>query len=123
MNECEDELICDFAQVYHIYDWRELPPTKVATLTVGLPQNSRVKRKLSDITIDMTDMLLALAVDCLKILIWQNTEDGHKNRNHPQSIYKKLLGIDKQVKNDLDTFNSPEEYLQWHEAKARKNHE
>ena len=107
-------------EVYHIFDWRELPPSKVATLAIGLPPSSRVKRKLSNIDVNITDMLLALAVDCLNILIWQNTEDGHKNRNHPDSIYKKLLGIDQKIKDDLQAFNSPEEYMEWHEARAKR---
>lgn len=82
--------------------------------------NSRVKRKISNIDLEIGDMLLALAVDCLKILIWQNTKDGQKNRNHPKSIYKKLMGIDKETKDELQAFETVEEYEAWRKAKMRK---
>ena len=116
-------MICDLAQTYHIFDWRELPPSMVATLVIGLPRNSRVKRKLSGIDLDLNEMLIAMAVDSLNILIWQNTRDGQKNRNHPKSIYKALMGLDKKDKKELMVFETIEAYEQWYQAKMRNNHE
>ena len=114
-------MICDLAQIYHVFDWRELPPDMVATLVIGLPRNSRVKRKLSGMDLDLNEMLLAMLVDGINILIWQNTRDGQKNRNHPKSIYKVLMGLDKKVTDELMVFDTIEAYEAWHQAKMRNS--
>jgi len=41
----ENALICDFAETYHIYDYRQLPPTRVAVFACGLRDDSRIKMK------------------------------------------------------------------------------
>lgn len=92
-----------------------------ATLTVGLPYDSRVYRKINDIKLDRKEMLLALSVDILNILAWQKTKDGAKNRNRPESIYKKLMGIDTKKKDELKEFDSIEEFELWYNSKMRKN--
>ena len=111
------------AQTYHIYDWEELPPSKAAALAVGLPQDSRTKRKILKINYTTSELILAMIVDCLNILIWQNTKDGHRNRNHPDKLYKQLIGKDKNERDDLELFDSEEEFLNWHKSKMRKNDE
>ena len=98
-----------------------MPLKLVATLTVGLPYDSRVFKKINDLKLSRTEMLLALQVDALKILAWQNTKDGAKNRNRPESLYKKLMGIDTKKKDDLLQFDSVEDYERWYESKMRKN--
>ena len=40
----EDDLICDMAEVYHIYDMRALPLRKLAVLACGLSADSRVNK-------------------------------------------------------------------------------
>jgi len=42
----EDELICDMAEIYHIYDYRAMKARYIATLTLGLPPRSRVMSRL-----------------------------------------------------------------------------
>ena len=44
----EDALICDLAETYQIYDYKSLPAYMVATFSVGLRENSRIKMKLSN---------------------------------------------------------------------------
>ena len=39
----ENALICDLAEVYNIYDYRSLPPTRAAAFAVGLRNDSRIK--------------------------------------------------------------------------------
>lgn len=90
MATCEDEMICDLAEVYGIYDYKALPISLVATLVTGLRENSRVVQKVSGTKTDITTMLLASAVDRLGILVWQQTRDGAKNRNRPKSILSTL---------------------------------
>ena len=120
--EGEDELTCDLAEYYHIIDWRalvesgQLKPTILATLSIGLCEDSRIKRKLSNRNITLDQMLLAVVADRLGVLIWQKTKDGHKNRNHPKSIYKALSGQEKQ-KEELMAFETPEEFEKWLKSK------
>lgn len=42
----EDALICDLAETYRIFDYRSLPLKTVATFSVGLRENSRIKMSL-----------------------------------------------------------------------------
>ena len=81
-----DALICDFAETYGIYDLRALPVTMLATLAVGLRENSRIKMKLAGTKASRVEVLLAAALDRLSLLWWAQTENGQKNINRPQSI-------------------------------------
>lgn len=63
----EDALICDFAETYHIYDYRSLPASMAATLAVGLRDDSRIKRKIiqeeSGLRVSSTELLLSILID------------------------------------------------------------
>ena len=85
---------------------------------VGLGDDSRIKRKISKAKLTLEQSLLALIADGISILIWQRTKDGSKNRNRPESIYRKLLGLDKK-KEELRSFDSVEEFEKWYSAKMR----
>ncbi|QOG25517.1 DUF5361 domain-containing protein [Streptococcus sp. KS 6] len=86
----EDALICDLAETYHIYDYRQLPIHMVAAFSAGLRDDSRIKMILSGQKVSFDKLLRATVVDRLGILIWQKTKDGQKNRNRPQSIVELL---------------------------------
>ena len=86
----EDALICDFAETYQIYDYRQLPPTRAAVLAVGLRDSSRIKMMLSNTTVTPDIMLLAATVDRLSLLVWAQTKDAEKGRNRPKSILESL---------------------------------
>ena len=116
---CEDELICDLAETYNITDWRGLPPTLVATLAVGLDVKSRTKMKLSGAKITLERGLLAMLIDEMRISNWLKTKDGAKGRNRPESLYKKLAGIDKKPKDELMSMTT-DEFDAWYEAKRKK---
>ena len=110
-------LICDLAETYGIFDMGSLPARTVAILASGLRENSRIKMKLTGTKVGNDLLLLAYAVDRLGILIWQQTKDGSKGRNQPESIADKLLGIDVGPKiHRANTFRSPEEF---HRARER----
>ena len=87
---CEDELICDLAETYHLFNYRELSSRLVATLCFGLRDDSRVKMKLSGSKITLTQTLMARMVDELSFQSWAQTKDGQKNRNRPESVLKAL---------------------------------
>lgn len=88
----EDALICDFAETYHILDYRALPARQAARLACGLRPSSRIVQALSGAPTDPETVLLALIADAVRILVWQNTEDGHKGRNQPKSLLAILWG-------------------------------
>src|SRR5690554_587261 len=104
----EDALICDLAETYQIYEYRQLPPTKVAVFSLGLRDNSRIKMKLSGQTVPLETMLLAGIYDRLSILVWFQTKDGQKGINRPTSLTSLLLK--KEQENDIVAFSSGEEF-------------
>jgi len=88
----EDALVCDFAETYHILDFRALPARLAARLACGLRSSSRIKQKLSGSKEDIQTALLAHIADAVRMLVWMQSEDGVKGRNRPQSIAALLLG-------------------------------
>lgn len=102
----EMSLMCDLAETYHIYDYKSLPLSKVATFSVGLRENSRIKMKMSNMKYSLETVLLAAMVDRLSILIWAKTEDGVRGTNKPISIVDKLLD----EKEDIVGFDTPTEF-------------
>lgn len=87
----EDALLCDFAEVYHLFNYRALPPKYAAALFVGLDEESRIKRKLSGCPVSTQTALLAIIADRLGLLVWQSTEDGHRGTNKPNSIFDAIM--------------------------------
>jgi len=108
ISEDEDALICDLAETYQIYDYRQLPPTQVAVFSLGLRENSRIKMKLSGQTVPLDIMILAGIADRLSTLVWFQTKDGQKGRNRPQMLTN-LLTSTKQ-ESDVEAFHSGEEF-------------
>lgn len=119
MANYEGELICDFTQYYHIIDFKGLSPLLVATLLIGLPDDSRVKMALSGAKISVQNMLLARMADDIAFLAWAQTKDGQKNKNRPKSILKTLLGEDKKPE-EYESFRTPAEFdKRWKELTGR----
>jgi len=106
----EDALTCDLAETYHIYDYRAFPIKLIATLAAGLRDDSRIKMRLAGTHVRPSFLLSAMAVDALNILIWQQTENGHKGRNAPERIARFLLGEEKKENKNIASFDSPEEF-------------
>lgn len=105
----EDDLTCDFAETYHIYDWRGLPADYAAVLAIGLRDNSRIKMRLGKTRISVETMLSAIMADALQTLVWFKTKDGAKGRNRPASILSVLTGVDKRG-SGAETFASGAEF-------------
>jgi len=104
----EDAVICDLAETYHIYNYKELPPITVALFCDGLRDDSRIKLKMSNQRVSMDTLLLASIVDRLSILVWFKTKDGQKGRNQPKSI---VGSINKPVREKEGmSFNTGEEF-------------
>ena len=102
-------MICDFAQYYHVLDWRQLPVGTTAILACGLPAESRLLRAINKQKINIDTLLEAAIADQTAILVWQQTKNGHKNRQRPKSYLKMLLGEHKE-ESAGKTFKSGEEF-------------
>lgn len=105
----EDALICDLAETYQIYDYKQLPPTKAAVFSCGLREDSRIKMKLTDQVVSLETTLLAGINDRLSVLVWSKTKDGQSGRNKPTFILDSLSGKPQVEKNEI-IFNSSEDF-------------
>ena len=108
INSDEGALICDFAETYHIYNYREFEPFYVATLANGLRENSRIKMALADTKVDLYSTLLAAIADRVSVLIWQNTKDGQSGTNMPVSI---LECFNNKPKHENHGFESGDDFM------------
>ncbi|WP_338214765.1 DUF5361 domain-containing protein [Lacticaseibacillus salsurivasis] len=88
----EDALACDFAETYHIYDFRQLPLTRTAVFACGLGDSSRIMMRLSDQRVTTETLLMAQITDGINNLMWSKTEDAENGKNRPKSIVAALLG-------------------------------
>ena len=108
VNEDEDALTCDLAEVYHIYNMRELPPLKVAVFSCGLRDDSRIKMKLAGLELDLNTLLRAVCADSLQFMAWCQTDNARKNINKPQSLLAILTKSEQ--KSDIVGFKTAEEF-------------
>lgn len=98
----EDELICDLAEYYHIYDYKSLPVDKVAIFSVGLREDSRIYRKLLGMPSSRWDeRLLALLLDSVNRAF--TSSDDYK------SVYSILFG-EEEHESEVITCSSGEEF-------------
>lgn len=104
---CEESLICDLAETYHILNYREQSPELVAVLCLGLRDDSRVKKTLTNSKITLEQILMARMVDELSWLHWSKTKDGSKNRNRPQSVLKALT---EEKKEEAEVFLTADDF-------------
>ncbi|MDT2698350.1 MULTISPECIES: DUF5361 domain-containing protein [Enterococcus] len=105
----EDALVCDLAETYQIYDYKQLPASMVAVFSCGLRETSRIKMKLSGQKIPLDTILLAGISDNLRLLLWTKTKDGQKNVNRPESILHKLSENNPREKEEI-IFDSGEDF-------------
>ena len=108
VSRCEDELICDMAETYHVLNWRELPLKTAAILASGLPQDSRCRQKLSGQKLRILEYTQLAIIDELRLLVYSRTEDAATGKNRPKSILKEVLQQDEKPK--TLSFRTPEEF-------------
>ncbi|NQJ70547.1 DUF5361 domain-containing protein [Streptococcus suis] len=104
----EDALVCDLAETYGIYDYRQLPVLRVAVFANGLGETSRIKKVLSGQKEDLDTLLLAGIYDTVRLLFWSKTKDGQAGRNRPNSVTQALEGS--KVEREERVFSSGEEF-------------
>lgn len=75
----------------------------VAVLVTGLPDDSRIKKKIANRKLTIEQMMLAGLVDRVSLLLWQRTKDGVEGRNRPKSVLEALEGQSTQVYQHFDS--------------------
>ena len=88
----EDALICDLAETYHILDFRGLSPSKVAVLSCGLSDSSRIKTRLSGNPAPLDLLMTATILDYLALLVWMRSKDGKEGKKRPKSFAEAITG-------------------------------
>lgn len=106
--EDEDAVICDFAETYHLFNLQALPLRLVATLAEGLPNDSRIKRKLAGAQVGIDTLINAIIADRVGLLLWANTEAGQKNRDRPKSIVELLNQVNST--SDVTGYNTIDDF-------------
>ncbi len=109
MREDEDGLLCDFAEFYHIFDIFAFSPVYISTLAVGLPDSSRIKRRLSNTAVPISELLQASAVDLLGLLLYTLQVMAGAKPRKPKSISSSLLGTGKEKAEAFMTYEDFEE--------------
>lgn len=103
----EDALICDLAETYQIFDYKQMPPSKVAIFAIGLKNDSRIKLKMTGSKIPIELTALFGIIDRLDLLMWAKTKDGAKGINRPKSI---LSGLNEEDADKISTYASGEDF-------------
>ncbi len=103
------------AEVYGIFDYTKHELQFIATLVIGLKEDSRTKMAIAETKISTNTILLASITDYLALLWWAQTKDGQKGHNRPKSIRMALLGnTEEQTMRVFDTiekFNEAREKI------------
>ena len=84
---------------------------------IGLPDESRLKKKLSNKTITLDQELMAIIIDLMSSFMWGRS--GKKGPK-PPSIYKTLTKQQDKEKDELEAFDTPEEYEAWRASKEEQ---
>lgn len=107
----EDALVCDLAETYHIYDYRQLPLKTIAVFSVGLKNTSRIKMKISKQKVDLDTLILAGISDKLSLWLWSQSKDGQKNINQPVSLVDVVTNNKPKIKEkEVVVFTSGEDF-------------
>lgn len=101
----KEALICDLAETYHIYDFKNFPLSKIAIFAKGLREDSRIRMKMSQSKFNVKESLLAGILDRLTLILYSKTKDAAKGRNYP-----KLLLDEVENKENLQGFMSSEDF-------------
>lgn len=72
MAKYPDELTCDMAETYGVFDIKRVPVKLLATLAVGLREDSRVKMAKRGTLVNTQTVLLAKLIDVLRGVEYDN---------------------------------------------------
>ena len=110
INTDEEALICDFAETYHIYDYRSLPLHMAGIFACGLRTDSRISMAISETKLTTDQTLLALIADNMRMLVWLNSSDGAKGINRPKLLTDALIGERDTQERAIETFENGQDF-------------
>ena len=116
----EDALICDLAETYGIFDYRQLPVDRVAVFAFGLRDDSRIKLAMTNSKVPFETFLLAGVLDRLSALVWFKTTDGQKGINKPLMVAEELTGKTKAKESKEMIFDSGEDFEEYRQKILEK---
>ena len=116
----EDALICDLAETYGIFDYRQLPVDQVAVFAFGLRDDSRIKLAMTNSKVPFETFLLAGVLDRLSALVWFKTTDGQKGINKPLMVAEELTGKTKAKESKEMIFDSGEDFEEYRQKILEK---
>lgn len=92
-----------------------MPISLIATLTVGLREDSRTKLRIAKCKIPRKERLMALNVDYSALLLRAFLQSrGQKNLPKYDCLYENLMGVEKQEPNTkLKGFDSEEDFFKY----------
>lgn len=107
----EDALICDFAETYHILDYRSLPLRTAATLSAGFRDNARIKLKAAGMTVPLDSILLAAISDRIDAIRYGLSSEADRKQK-PVSLVESLTGekAEKRNANGAMSFASVDDF-------------
>lgn len=103
-----EALECDLAETYHILNMRELSPSRIALFSVGLRENSRIKKKLCNMQTDFNMIINASISDKLSIII---SMLAGKDSQKPVLLVDKLIKSEKNA--ESVGFDSGVDFLEY----------
>lgn len=118
LNISEDAIICDLAEYYNIYNYKDFNPERIGVLIFGLRENSRIKMLISKQKLTLEENLLAIIADKLAFIAWSKTKDAESGENRPKSIYKSLNGIKDDNNSEIEGFSTGEDFINEWKRKA-----
>ena len=108
----EEELTCDLAEYYHIFDRRSVPCRLLGTLAVGLRAESRIGMIREGIKASPETMMLIMIHD---ILMREFSAKGKE----PEPLYNQF--VIKEKKSDTKSFRSPDDFKRkWADIHGRE---
>ena len=110
INTDEEALICDFAETYHIYDYRSLPLHMAGIFACGLRTDSRISMAISETKLTTDQTLLALIADNMRMLVWLNSSDGANGINRPKLLTDALIGERDTQERAIETFENGQDF-------------
>lgn len=116
----EDALICDLAETYGIFDYRQLPVNQVAVFAFGLRDDSRIKLAMTNSKVPFETFLLAGVLDRLSALVWFKTTDSQKGINKPLMVAEELTGKTKAKESKEMIFDSGEDFEEYRQQILEK---
>ena len=106
-------MICDFAETYRIYDYKQLPVPYAAILAVGLREDSRIKMKMAGAKGTLEEQIMTMIYDVVNVIRYYHTQDAVDNINQPERLYPQLFDKNYKPKEEnieYMRFNSGEEF-------------